>query len=71
MLLQKISDTCWAACGAGSNILVRDVEESEKMQNSHMSGFPSIVSCTSMEACASAIISALWLDALMAIGTLC
>ena len=50
---------------------VRDAEESEKMQNSRMSGFPSIVSRTSLEACASAIISASWLDALMAIGTLC
>jgi len=32
--------------------------ESEKIRSSHMEGFPSIVSQTSLEACESAIISA-------------
>ena len=45
---------------------VRAEVESEKMRNSLMIGFPSMVSRISLEACARAIISASWADALMA-----
>ena len=71
MLSQKRNDACCAACGDGSKMLVSAAVESEKMWNSLMSGVPSIVSRTSLDACDNAIISASWFPALFAKGTLC
>jgi len=71
MFLRNMSDACWHGCGEGSKIDVSAAAESEKMWNFLMSGFPSIVSRTSLEACASAIISASWEEAFLARGTWC
>ena len=59
------------ACGLGLKIDFSAAVESEKIRNSVMSGFPSIISRMSLEACVNAIISASWLPARLARGTLC
>jgi len=58
MFDRNMSDACWEECGPGSKMDVSAEVESEKIRNSRMGGFPSIVSQTSLEACESAIISA-------------
>ena len=70
MFDQKRREACWAACGAGLNIDMSDVVESEKIWNSRMSSVPSMVLVISLDMCERAIISALWLEALLARGTL-
>ena len=70
IFLRKASDDCWAAWGPGSKIDVSAAVESENILNSVMSGSPSIISRMSLEACVNAIISASWLPALLASGTL-
>ena len=44
MLLRKMCEACWQACGPGSKIDVSAAVESEKMRNSRMSSSPSIIS---------------------------
>ena len=70
MLDRKRKDACCAGWGAGEKMLLSADVESEKMRNSLMSGFPSMVSRISLEACDCAIISALCELALSAKGTL-
>jgi len=70
MFERNMSDACCEECGLGSNIEVSVEVESEKMRNSLMEGFPSIVSQTSLEAWERAIISASWLEAFLANGIL-
>ena len=54
----NMREACWQVCGDGLKMEVSAAVESEKRWNSLMSCFPSIVSCTSLEACAITIISA-------------
>jgi len=70
MFFRKAREDCWAAYGPGFKMDVSAAVESEKILNSHKSGFPSIISHMSIEACINAIISALWLPAFLARGTL-
>ena len=70
MFFQNMREVYCAMCGPGSKMDISAVVESEKMRNSCMSGSQSIISWTSLEACANAIISASWLLALFARGTL-
>jgi len=71
MFCLNMREACWQGWCNGSKIEVSEAVESEKTRNSLMCGFPSIVSRTSLEVCARAIISVSWLDALLARGTLC